>query len=705
LSTMEKDKKSEAEILRQKAEELIGKKPLESGSKLSEADALRLIHELEVHRVELELQNEELAEAKEQAENNAEKYTELYDFAPLGYFTLSKEGKIIELNFSGGKMLGQERSLLKNKIFRFFVSEETRPLFNDFLRKVFESKIKEACDVISANDVNSPLHIHITGIAAENREQCFMTVVDITERKIAEESLLRSEQNFKSLAESMPQIVWVTRADGWNIYFNQQWVDYTGLTLEGSYGHGWNIPFHPDDKQRAWDAWQNATKNNAVYSLNCRLRRADGAYKWWLIRGVPLIDESGKILKWYGTCTDIEDIMQTKEELILAKERAEESDRLKSAFLANMSHEIRTPMNGILGFADLLKEPNLTGEEQKKYIGIIEKSGVRMLNIINDIIDISKIESGQMEVSISEIDINEKIEYIYTFFKPEAEGKGIQINFKNTLPSKESVIKTDREKIYSILTNLIKNAIKYTNEGSIEFGYTLKRNYIEFYVKDTGIGIPKDRQEAIFERFIQADISDIRALQGAGLGLAIAKAYTEMLGGKIWVESEEGKGSIFYFTIPYNTAELFKKFCGEEDKNEIKNIVLDEGEAKEYFGEIKDLKILIAEDVEPSDMLITIAINKITKEVLHAKTGIEAVEACRNNPDIDVVLMDIKMPEMDGYEATRLIRKFNKNIIIIAQTAQALTGDREKAITAGCNDYISKPIIISKLMAMIKKCV
>jgi len=702
---MEKDKKSEAEILRQKAEELIGKKPLESGSKLSEADALRLIHELEVHRVELELQNEELAEAKEQAENNAEKYTELYDFAPLGYFTLSKEGKIIELNFSGGKMLGQERSLLKNKIFRFFVSEETRPLFNDFLRKVFESKIKEACDVISANDVNSPLHIHITGIAAENREQCFMTVVDITERKIAEESLLRSEQNFKSLAESMPQIVWVTRADGWNIYFNQQWVDYTGLTLEGSYGHGWNIPFHPDDKQRAWDAWQNATKNNAVYSLNCRLRRADGAYKWWLIRGVPLIDESGKILKWYGTCTDIEDIMQTKEELILAKERAEESDRLKSAFLANMSHEIRTPMNGILGFADLLKEPNLTGEEQKKYIGIIEKSGVRMLNIINDIIDISKIESGQMEVSISEIDINEKIEYIYTFFKPEAEGKGIQINFKNTLPSKESVIKTDREKIYSILTNLIKNAIKYTNEGSIEFGYTLKRNYIEFYVKDTGIGIPKDRQEAIFERFIQADISDIRALQGAGLGLAIAKAYTEMLGGKIWVESEEGKGSIFYFTIPYNTAELFKKFCGEEDKNEIKNIVLDEGEAKEYFGEIKDLKILIAEDVEPSDMLITIAINKITKEVLHAKTGIEAVEACRNNPDIDVVLMDIKMPEMDGYEATRLIRKFNKNIIIIAQTAQALTGDREKAITAGCNDYISKPIIISKLMAMIKKCV
>ncbi|HEY3389892.1 MAG TPA: histidine kinase dimerization/phospho-acceptor domain-containing protein, partial [Prolixibacteraceae bacterium] len=213
----------------------------------------------------------------------------------------------------------------------------------------------------------------------------------------------------------------------------------------------------------------------------------------------------------------------------MAKVKAEESDRLKSAFLANMSHEIRTPMNGILGFAELLKEPKLNGKDQQEYIRIIGKSGNRLLNIINDIIDISKIEAGQVEVNIEKSNINEQIDYIYTFFQQEIEKKGLQFSFSNALSSKESIINTDREKIYAILTNLVKNAIKYTNTGSIEFGYNLLENNgsasLQFFVKDTGMGIPKERQKAIFERFIQADISDKMALQGAGLGLSISKAY------------------------------------------------------------------------------------------------------------------------------------------------------------------------------------
>ncbi len=239
-------------------------------------------------------------------------------------------------------------------------------------------------------------------------------------------------------------------------------------------------------------------------------------------------------------------------DLTIAKEKAEESDRLKSAFLANMSHEIRTPMNGILGFAELLKDPELSGEEQMDYIRIIEKSGIHMLKIINDIVDISKIEAGLMKVVIQEFNLNEQIEYIYNFFKPEAEAKGLKLIFNNSLSSADTILKSDREKVYAVLTNLVKNAIKYTNEGFIEFGYTKKDNNLEFYVKDTGIGIPKSRQEAIFERFIQADIDDVNVRQGAGLGLAIAKSYIEMLDGKIWVESEEGMGSAFYFTIPFN---------------------------------------------------------------------------------------------------------------------------------------------------------
>ena len=238
------------------------------------------------------------------------------------------------------------------------------------------------------------------------------------------------------------------------------------------------------------------------------------------------------------------------DDLVVAKKRAEESDRLKSAFLANMSHEIRTPMNGILGFTELLKEPDLTGDEKNNYISIIEKSGDRLLNTINDILDISKIESGQMELTISEVDINEKIKYLYTFFKPETEQKGIQIFFKNSLPDKEATIKTDGGKIYAILTNLIKNAIKFTITGSVEFGYEKKDHYLEFFIKDTGRGIREDLKKIIFERFRQGSESINRSDEGTGLGLTIAKAHVEMLGGKIWMESQEGKGSVFYFTIP-----------------------------------------------------------------------------------------------------------------------------------------------------------
>jgi len=370
-------------------------------------------------------------------------------------------------------------------------------------------------------------------------------------------------------------------------------------------------------------------------------------------------------------------------ELTQAKVRAEESDRLKSAFLANMSHEIRTPMNGILGFSDLLKTPNLSGDQQQKYIRVIEKSGERMLNIINDIVDISKIEAGLMKMDIKESNVNEQIEYIYTFFKPEVEAKGMQLFFKNTLPAKEATIKTDREKLFAILTNLIKNTIKYSNEGSIEFGYILKmgsetvdqsRNTeLEFFVKDTGIGIPKDRHDAIFERFIQVDTMDKMVRQGAGLGLSISKAYVEILGGKIWVESEEGIGSTFYFTLPY-TVEL------KENNSTKDNEVTDNTE-----DHIKNLKILIVEDDEASEMLLSMYVSGFSNEIIKARTGTEAVEICRNNPDIDLILMDIKMPGLNGYEATRQIRQFNQDIIIIAQTAYGLSSDREKSLDAGCN--------------------
>ena len=375
-----------------------------------------------------------------------------------------------------------------------------------------------------------------------------------------------------------------------------------------------------------------------------------------------------------------EKLDKTNIELQKAKVKAEESDRLKSAFLANMSHEIRTPMNGILGFTKLLKEENLNAEEQKNYIEIIEKSGNRLLSIINDIVDISKIEAGQMKVSYSRTKVDEQMQYLYTFFRPETQDKGIELILKKPLVKKETIISSDCEKLYAILINLVKNAIKYTVRGTIEFGYEIKGDYIEFFVKDTGIGISKDRQKAIFERFIQADFNDIMARQGAGLGLSIAKAYVELLGGKIWVKSEIGKGSTFYFTIPY----IYQL---EENVITQKAIPI-----HQVPSEVKDLKIMVTEDDSISRMLILKVLEPFGFKILTAQTGVEAVEICRNNPDLDLILMDIQMPQMNGYEATKEIRKFNAEVIILAQTAFALEGDKAKTIEAGCNGYISKPI-------------
>ena len=312
-----------------------------------------------------------------------------------------------------------------------------------------------------------------------------------------------------------------------------------------------------------------------------------------------------------------------------------------------------------------------------------------MLNIINDIINISKIESGQMPISITDTDINEQIEYVHSFFKVEVEQKGIQLIVKNS-STNNLIIKTDKEKVSAVLVNLVKNAIKFTYNGSIEFGYKLKNNFIEFFVKDTGVGISSELINLIFERFRQGSESLTRNYEGSGLGLSISKAYVEMLGGKIWVESEFGVGSVFYFTIPNNEIEKNINVVTKIEVPDKKNAL------------INNLKILIAEDDETSEMFITNIIELFGKKIMCVKTGYEAIETCQNNPDIDLVLMDVKMPEMDGYEATRQIRKFNKKVIIIAQTAFGLLGEKEKAIAAGCNDYISKPINQEVLIELIK---
>jgi PAS domain S-box-containing protein len=414
----------------------------------------------------------------------------------------------------------------------------------------------------------------------------------------------------------------------------------------------------------------------------------DGEIKTYSIIKQPIKNQPGSRLV---IMSDISTLKQTERELIIAKERAEESDQLKSAFLANMSHEIRTPLNGILGFTELLKMSDVTPDQQTAYLDIIKKGGDRMLNIINDIIDISRIESGQMKVNVSKTNINDQIESISSFFKPEAGAKGLSLTFKTTLSPEEATIKSDPDKVYAIISNLVKNAIKFTKSGYIEFGYEKKESRLEFFVKDSGIGISPEQKKFIFERFRQGSESLTRNYEGTGLGLSISKAYVEMLGGKIWFESEYGRGSKFYFSLPYDS------FIEP-------NLVLEEVVPIKIDNQkIKNLVILIAEDDNLSELLLTRLVRPFSRKILRVTTGIEAVDACRNNPDIDLVLMDIKLPAMDGYDATRQIRMFNKDLIIIAQTAFGLTGEKDKALKAGCNDYISKPINMNLLFGLIQK--
>ncbi len=381
-------------------------------------------------------------------------------------------------------------------------------------------------------------------------------------------------------------------------------------------------------------------------------------------------------------------------ELEKAKSKAEESDRLKSAFLLNLSHEIRTPMNGILGFTGLLNQPGLTNQMQQEYIEIIQMSGQRMLETVTNLIEISKIETGQIDVFNVETELMKEIRTVCENMAVDIKRKSLIFDYSVFENAPELIIYTDITKLQGMLKRILNNAIKYTEKGEIKVGYNLLQNdtedLIEIFISDTGIGIPEHRLTEIFKPFVQADIEDKKAMQGTGIGLSIAKAYVTILGGNIRVQSKEGKGTTFFVVLPIHKRDSkVIEFLHQEDSDEavIQNAP----------------QVLIVEDDEVSDLHLTILLKKTTGKILHARTGLEAIDLCKNNPGINLILMDIKMPEMNGYEATREIRKFNNKVIIFAQTAFALLGDREKAMDAGCNDYISKPIQKEELMKKIEK--
>lgn len=378
-------------------------------------------------------------------------------------------------------------------------------------------------------------------------------------------------------------------------------------------------------------------------------------------------------------------------ELVIAKEQAEKSDKLKSAFLANMSHEIRTPMNGIFGFAELIKD-NDDLDDINENVDIILKNTTHLLGLISDIVDISKIEAGVMVLNPEEFLLNSLLLDIKTFFDKDYSvmSKGLEIILKPGLPDENSRIEIDKTRLKQVLVNLVKNACKFTEEGYVEIGYHQQESDIVFYVKDTGVGMEAVQSEFVFERFMQVATKVTSNEDGVGLGLTISKAIINQFKGEIWVESEPGQGSIFYFNIPLKS-----------DESVLLQTQYQKSTNMDYNW--KDKLILVAEDVPTNFLLVKKSLRKTDVQLLWAKNGKETVDFVVENKDIDLVLMDIRMPIMNGLDATKEIKVLRPELPIIAQTAYAMDGDRENSIDAGCDDYISKPINIREFVDLIAK--
>lgn len=370
-----------------------------------------------------------------------------------------------------------------------------------------------------------------------------------------------------------------------------------------------------------------------------------------------------------------------------AEQKAIDSDKLKTAFLQNISHEIRTPMNSIIGFSELLKENNSSENEKALYVDMIEKGSGQLLNIVNEVLDISLIETGNITLNKQKVNLNNLIDEVYALHKPLIKN-GIAYSATKGLSDESSIISTDITKVRQVLNNLLDNAIKFTDSGHITFGYSLVNNKLEFFIEDSGIGIEVDHHDDIFERFRKVGQEESRLYEGVGLGLAICKGNIELLNGKIWIDSAPGEGSKFYFTIPYEPDSEIEKKISKKTYN---------------TNNLDDLTVLVAEDDEINFYYINEIFRGSGAQILHAVNGREAVDMVRENDKIGIVLIDIKMPVMNGYEAIKMIRELRPELPIIAQTAFALSNEMLKAFNAGSNDYISKPFKKEQLLTMVIK--
>ena len=523
---------------------------------------------------------------------------------------------------------------------------------------------------------------------------------DITANKKAQQTLELSEEKFRNMADSIDQMIWVTRPDGYHEYYNKRWYDYTGMPAGSTDGNKWNDMFYKEDQERAQKIWQHSLDTGEAYEIEYRLRRYDGNYRWVLGRARPMHDEQGNIIRWFGTCTDIHDLKE-------AEEKAEAANLAKSEFLANMSHEIRTPMNAIIGLSNLMARHKELPANMRQMVDTLQLSSQSMMALVDDVLDIAKIETNKIELEHISFSLPDLISEVKSIVLEKAQEKGLEFNI--SCSAKQSPLYIgDPTRIRQILLNLAGNAIKFTAEGSVSISCEhTERNDTShhdvcIHVHDTGIGIHENKLVSIFDKFSQADTTITRKYGGTGLGLAICKTLAEVMGGEITLKSIEGEGSQFTVHLPLEIAHDTPK------KNPL-TASIDQSEKMPSDATSPRPRVLLVEDFAANVLVATLVLDSLGFDYDLAEDGRSALAKIRAGRDhYQAVLMDVQMPGMDGMEATRILRAEEAKqslapLPVIAMTAHVFEEDRQRCLNAGMNDFVSKPFDPEQLEATLQK--
>jgi len=642
---------------------------------------------------ELFLNENKLRESQEQFK------TTLYSIGDA-VITTDVKGMIRQMNPVAEKLTGWKEKEASGQSFESvfrIVDEYTRQPMENPMNLVLKQGVVVGMAnhtlLISKDGKEIPVADSGAPILNERKEITGVVVVfrDQTAERNAREVLAEKERRYRTFINTSHDMIFIKDDQMQYIVVNDRLVNFFGLTREKILG---KTDFDLMNEAEALNWKKSDEKTLQQMSLVVTEEKIDG--RIYETNKFPLL-LSGNKTGIGGFIRDVTEIKQMLSDLTDAKNRAEENDRLKTAFLNNLSHEIRTPLNGIVGFSELINDPAIDEKERARFGAIVKQNSDRLLAIITDIISIATIEAGQEKLRVSEADVNNMMNDLCQHYRMVLNNGQVEINFHTALSVEEAQVLIDGTKLAQVISNLVDNAIKFTEKGSIKVECSRQFDWLHFSVQDTGIGIPEEYQQVIFERFRQVDNDKEVVYRGNGLGLAISKAYIELMGGVIGVRSEPSKGSCFYFSIPYRPA------VAEAPVKEHPMTLKNEDGPMEKDTYTTEKLLLIAEDEESNYLLTEKMLAPYPYRIIHVTNGQAAIDQCFENPAIEMALMDLKMPGINGYEATRRIRELRPDMPIVAVTAYALSGDREKALEAGCNDYLSKPFDRHDLIAMIEK--